>query len=100
MGFARGFGYSLLTLLLGVLDLYTWVIIIRALLSWVAPDPYNPIVRALAMLTEPLLRPLRRLVPPHKLGGLDLSPLLAILAIQFIKNGILYTFGLGPRLLF
>jgi len=100
LGFARGFGYSLLTLLLGVLDLYTWVIIIRALLSWVSPDPYNPIVRALAMLTEPVLRPLRRLVPPHKLGGLDLSPLLAILAILFVKNGILYTFGLGPRLLF
>lgn len=100
MGFARGFGLSLLQLFLGVVDLYTWVIIIRALLSWVAPDPYNPIVRALAMLTEPVLRPFRRLVPPHRLGGVDLSPLLAVLALQFLKNGILYSFGFGPRLLF
>jgi len=97
LGFARGFGLSLLQLFFGILDLYTWVIIIRALLSWVSPDPYNPIVRMLAIVTEPVLRPLRRLVPPHKLGGLDLSPLLAILAIQFVKNGILYSFGLAPR---
>jgi YggT family protein len=76
------------------------VIIIRALLSWVSPDPYNPIVRVLAAATEPVLRPLRRLVPPRKLGGVDLSPLLAVLLIQFVKNGIVYSLGLRPSFLF
>ena len=99
MNFARGFGFSLLNLLLGALDLYSWVIIIRALISWVSPDPYNPIVQILVKLTEPVLRPLRKLVPPRKLGGIDLSPLLALLAIQFVKNFLLYSLGFGPRLL-
>ncbi len=100
MGLARGFGFSLLQLVVGLIQIYTWVIIIRALISWVSPDPHNPLVRALVQVTEPVLRPLRRLVPPHKLGGVDLSPLLAILILQFLKNGILYSFGFGPRLLF
>jgi YggT family protein len=76
------------------------VVIIRALISWVSPNPYNPIVRMLATVTEPVLRPLRRLVPPHKLGGIDLSPLLAVLLLQLVKNGIIYSLGLRPRLLF
>ncbi|MFN7942113.1 MAG: YggT family protein [Thermoanaerobaculia bacterium] len=100
MNFARGFGFSLLNLLLGALDLYSWVIIIRALISWVSPDPYNPIVQILVKLTEPVLRPLRKLVPPRKLGGIDLSPLLALLVIQFVKNFLLYSLGFGPRLLY
>ncbi|HPK65086.1 MAG TPA: YggT family protein [Thermoanaerobaculia bacterium] len=90
MGFARGFGFSLLQLGVGLLDLYTWVVVIRALLSWVGPDPYNPIVRLLHQLTEPLLAPLRRLVSPRRLGGLDLSPLLLILIIQFVRYGLIY----------
>lgn len=97
MGFFGGFGLSLLQLALGVVRLYEWVIIIRALVSWVSPDPYNPLVRLLFRLTEPVLRPLRRLAPPHRLGGLDLSPLLAILLIEFVKNGVLYSFGYAPR---
>jgi YggT family protein len=54
----------------------------------------------LTLVTEPVLRPLRRLAPPRKLGGIDLSPLLAILILQFVKNGIIYSLGLRPRLLF
>lgn len=67
------------------LDIYMWAVIIRALLSWVNPDPYNPIVRLLHKLTEPVLGPLRRIIP---LGGagLDLSPMLVILAIVFVKQ--------------
>ncbi len=76
--------------MVGLLDLYTWVVVIRALLSWVGPDPYNPIVRLLHQLTEPLLAPLRRLVSPRRLGGLDLSPLLLILIIQFVRYGLIY----------
>ncbi len=66
------------------LSLYMWIIIIRALLSWVNPDPYNPIVRFLYGITEPVLGRIRRFLPP--LGGIDLSPLVAILAIVFLKQ--------------
>ena len=94
----RGFGFSLLQILITLIGIYEWVIIIRALISWVSPDPYNPIVRLLYQVTEPVLAPLRRLAPPRRLGGLDLSPLLAILLLEFVKNGILYSFGFAPRL--
>jgi YggT family protein len=100
MNFAQGFGWSLFEIFVGLINLYTWVIIIRALLSWVSPDPRNPLVRMLVVATEPVLRPLRRLLPPHKLGGLDLSPMIAILLLVFLKNGLLYSFGLPVRTLF
>jgi YggT family protein len=70
-----------------VLNIYLWVIIIRALISWVNPDPYNPIVQFLTRMTEPVLRPLRRLVPTGKLG-IDLSPLIAILLIYFLEYAV------------
>jgi YggT family protein len=99
MNLARGFGYSVLQLVLSLLWAYTWVVIIRAVITWVNPDPYNPIVRILHQLTEPLLRPIRRLVPPHKLGGLDLSPLILILVIQLVRSTIVYAvFGTPVRL--
>ena len=96
----QGFGLSLFELVLGVINLYTWIILIRALISWVSPDPRNPIVRLLVQVTEPVLRPLRKLLPPHKLGGLDLSPMIAILLLVFLRNGLRYSFGLPPRGLF
>ncbi len=67
-----------------VLEIYMWVIIIRALISWVNPDPYNPIVQVLTRLTEPVPRPIRKLVPPYKVG-LDFSPLIAVLVIIFLQ---------------
>jgi YggT family protein len=82
------------------LDIYIYIIIGRAIISWVNADPYNPIVRALYLMTEPVLRPVRKLVPPHKLGGLDLSPLLVMLLLQFLKNGLIYSFGFRPRFFF
>jgi YggT family protein len=96
----NGFSLALLQLVVGALDVYFWVILARAIVSWVNADPYNPIVRALWMLTEPVLRPFRKLVPPHKLGGLDLSPLLVMLLLQFLKNGLIYSFGFRPRFFF
>lgn len=66
-----------------VLYIAMWLIIIRALISWVSPDPYNPIVQFLIRATDPMLRPIQRLVPP--VSGLDLSPLIAIFAIYFLK---------------
>ena len=67
------------------LTIYMWLIIARALLSWVNPDPYNPIVRFLYNVTEPVLAWLRQRLP-LVYSGLDLSPLLVLLAIVFLKN--------------
>ena len=67
-----------------VLGLYVWVLIIRVLISWVSPDPSNPIVQFLVAVTDPVLVPLRRIIPP--LGMFDLSPLVAILAIQALQH--------------
>jgi YggT family protein len=72
-----------------VLGLYSWVIIAAALITWVSPDPRNPIVLFLRQVTEPVLAPVRRLLPPWKTGGLDFSPLIVILAIQFVERVIL-----------
>ena len=71
-----------------VLEIYMWVIIIRALISWVNPDPYNPIVQVLTRLTEPVLRPIRKLVPAYKVG-LDFSPLIAVLIIIFLQYAVI-----------
>ena len=68
-----------------ILSIYMWIIIGRAVISWVNPDPYNPIVRFLNSVTEPVLYPIRRRLP-ISLGGLDLSPILVILAIIFIQS--------------
>jgi YggT family protein len=66
------------------LTLYIYVIIARAIISWVSPDPYNPIVRFLYRATEPVLCRIRALLPP--LGGIDLSPLIVLLAIMFLQR--------------
>lgn len=66
-----------------VLFLYMWVIIIRALISWVNPDPWNPIVQFLYRVTEPVLQPIRRLIPIS--FGLDISPVIAIFGIYFLQ---------------
>jgi len=80
-----------------VLTLYMWIIIVSALLSWVNPDPYNPIVRFLHSVTDPVLRPIRR-----KVGfsmGLDLSPMIVILLIMFIKHFVVASlFGVSARM--
>lgn len=73
-----------------LLNIYMWIIIIRALISWVKPDPYNPIVQFLQRSTEPVLRPLRKLAPPYRLG-IDLSPLIAILIIMFLQYALINT---------
>ncbi len=73
-----------------VLNIYMWVIIIRALISWVNPDPYNAIVQILSRVTEPVLRPIRKLVPPYKVG-IDFSPLIAILIIIFLQYAVINT---------
>jgi len=73
-----------------VLNIYMWIIIIRALISWVNPDPYNPIVQVLTKMTEPVLGPIRKLVPSHKVG-IDFSPLIAVLIILFLQYALINT---------
>ena len=72
------------------LSLYMWIVIGRAIISWVSPDPYNPIVRFLTAITEPVLYPIRRKIPIN-LGGIDFSPVLVILAIIFLQNFLVRT---------
>jgi YggT family protein len=67
-----------------LLTLYMWVVIISAVLSWVNPDPYNPIVRFLRNVTEPVFTRIRRALPFIVVGGMDLSPLLVIVAVQIL----------------
>lgn len=72
-----------------LLTIYCWIIIARALISWVNPDPYNPIVVFLRRVTDPVLEPVRRLLPPWKTAGLDLSPMIVLIAIQLVQWKIL-----------
>jgi YggT family protein len=89
---------ALATILDLALTVYMWVIIARALLSWVNPDPYNPIVRMLYNVTEPVLGWVRSRVPVV-FGGLDLSPLLVLLGIVFLQRFLVSTlFDLARRL--
>ncbi|MEA3305773.1 MAG: YggT family protein [Candidatus Omnitrophota bacterium] len=75
-----------------------WLIIIRAVLSWFSPDPYNFLVQLLYKLTEPILYPFRRIIPAYNIG-IDLSPLLAILALVFLQRFLVATlYQLGQRL--
>lgn len=76
---------SLAALLHLVLNIYIWILIARAIISWVSPDPSNPIVRFLYRVTEPVLRPVRNLLPLQGLG-LDLSPMIVLLIIYVLDR--------------
>lgn len=78
------FLYGLARVLDVGLNIYLWIVIIRAVLTWVNPDPYNPIVRFLNRATDPVLYWVRRRLPVV-LGGIDLSPIIVILAIYFLQ---------------
>ncbi|MEE9549922.1 MAG: YggT family protein [Candidatus Binatia bacterium] len=67
-----------------ILNLYMWIIIARAVISWVNPDPYNPIVRFLYNATEPVLFRLRRSFPVFA-GGIDFSPIVVLIIIYFLQ---------------
>lgn len=86
-----GFGGSLLgalvwaipALLELVIDIFLFAVLIRVILSWLNPDPYNPVVSLLERLTDPLLRPVQRLIPP--LGGIDLSPMAVMIGLVLLQ---------------
>jgi len=68
-----------------------WFILIRALISWVNPDSYNPIVQFLYKTTEPILYPIRKLLPLDFRSGIDISPIIAFLMIMFLKSFLIRT---------
>jgi YggT family protein len=79
------FGRAVLEVFFAILSVIQWLVIIAAVISWVNPDPRNPIVQFLYRTTEPILRPFRKILPPHRTGNIDLSPILVILLILFLK---------------
>jgi len=81
---------ALATLISFILNAYMWIIIGRAIISWVNADPYNPIVRFLYEVTEPLLSRIRRVIPLYG-GGIDFSPMILIMAIIFLQRFLVPT---------
>jgi YggT family protein len=87
---------EILDILFGALEL---AIVIRVILSWANADPFNGFVRAVQTVTEPLLAPFRKILPPWRLQGWDLSPFLAILALIFLRKFLVVTLlGAASRL--
>lgn len=78
---------TVINLILNLLDFYTLIILIRVILSWVNPNPHNPAVQILYKVTDPVLNPIRRMLPSF--GGLDISPLVVFFAIWFLKSLLL-----------
>jgi YggT family protein len=82
MAIAKVLDYALL--------LFMWIVIARAILSWVSPDPFNPIVRFIHNVTEPVLYPIRTRLP-LSFGGLDLSPIVVFLGVIFLRTFVIST---------
>jgi YggT family protein len=78
--------YAIALVLGQLLWLYWWIVLIAVLLTWVNPDPYNPIVRFLRNVTEPVFYQIRKRLPFVVVGGLDLSPIVVVLAIAVLQN--------------
>ena len=74
-----------------LLTLLYWLILIRALISWVSPDPHNPIVQFLYKVTEPILYPIRKILPFSLKLGIDISPIIAFFAVIFLKSFLINT---------
>lgn len=73
-----------------VLQIYSWIVIARVVISWVNADPYNPIVRAIYSMTEPVLYRIRRALPVYG-GGIDFSPIVVFIAIMFLQTFLVQT---------
>jgi YggT family protein len=76
---------SFVVVILSVISLYKWIIIISALLSWVQPDPYNPIIQILYRVTEPAYAFVRRYIPTT-FGGMDIAPMIILFGLIFLEN--------------
>ena len=83
---ARNFIEALAMVLSSLLWLYWWIVLISVLISWVNPDPRNPVVRVLRSMTEPLFWQIRRTMPFVVIGAIDLSPIVVMLGIMFLQR--------------
>lgn len=86
----RHFIEALIPIINFIMTAAYWLIIIRAVISWVNPDPYNTIVQFLYKVTEPMLAPFRRIVPIYTIG-IDISPIFAIILILFLQRFLVPT---------
>lgn len=86
---------ALVFILSALIDIYIFILLARAFASWLNPDPYNPIVRFLYLTTEPVLAPVRRILPIA--GGIDFSPLVVLLILYLIRNNLLPVLSLLGR---
>jgi len=86
MIFVANFLLAVMRIIHLLLMVYVWIIIIRALLSWIPSPSLYPLAVILVKLTEPVLRPIRKILPPYKTGGLDLSPMLMVIFLLFIDS--------------
>ncbi len=77
---------AIATVVGALLNIYFWVVVISAILSWVRPDPYNPIVRTLRSLTEPVYYRVRKLLPFTYTSGIDFSPVVVLLVIELVNR--------------
>ncbi|MHB1665613.1 MAG: YggT family protein [bacterium] len=84
MGFPISLVFFIFNIISIILTIYMWIIIIKALVSWVNPDPYNPIIRFLDDVTEPVLSKVRAIIPIGNIG-IDLSPIIVIFAIYILQ---------------
>lgn len=89
-GIASDFIYNFASMVDFLFGAYMWIIIGRALISWVNPDPYNPIVKFLREVTDPVLNRIRRYIPLAA-GGIDFSPMILIAAIIFMRGFLVAT---------
>ena len=80
---------ALAQLLNALFTIYTWVLIIRVLITWVNPDPFNPVVQFLMKATDPVLEPLHRVIP--SIGPFDISPVVALLVLQALQHFLIRT---------
>jgi len=85
------FIFALAHILDVLLTIAYWLILIRALISWVSPDPLNPIVQFLYKTTEPILEPVRKRLPLNFRFGIDISPIIAFLLIIFLQSFLIKT---------
>jgi len=81
---------ALATVIAYVLQIYSWIVIARVVISWVNADPYNPIVRAIYSMTEPVLYRIRRAMPVFG-GGIDFSPIVVFIGIMFLQSFLVQT---------
>jgi len=76
--------YTIINLISGILTILSYAIITRAVVSWIRPNPQHPLMRLLKKVTDPILNPLERIIPP--IAGMDFSPVIAIILIQLVQG--------------